>query len=128
MSLTSICKATQYLHLQEGDLDSAIKKYKGYLPEDDIMLKFVQIALALHYTHSKVWPLLVHLWLVTYTHARLGCDSCPCTRWSSVIHLRISSSIAHANALLECNSSSHFFVISHAHGSLDCHQSCSWKF
>lgn len=40
--------------LQEGDLDSAIKKYKGYLPEDDIMLKFVQIALALHYTHSKV--------------------------------------------------------------------------
>ncbi|DBA79173.1 hypothetical protein WJX77_004780 [Trebouxia sp. C0004] len=38
---------------QEGDLDSAIKKYKGYLPEDDIMLKFVQIALALHYTHSK---------------------------------------------------------------------------
>lgn len=40
---------------QEGDLDSAIKKYKGYLPEEDIMLKFVQIALALHYTHSKVW-------------------------------------------------------------------------
>ena len=40
--------------VQEGDLDSAIKKYKGYLPEDDIMLKFVQIALALHYTHSKV--------------------------------------------------------------------------
>ena len=40
--------------MQEGDLDSAIKKYKGYLPEDDIMLKFVQIALALHYTHSKV--------------------------------------------------------------------------
>ncbi|KAL3137850.1 hypothetical protein ABBQ38_005103 [Trebouxia sp. C0009 RCD-2024] len=38
---------------QEGDLDSAIKKYKGYLPEDDIMLKFVQIALALHYTHSR---------------------------------------------------------------------------
>jgi len=40
--------------VQEGDLDSAIKKYKGYLPEDDIMLKFVQIALALHYTPSKV--------------------------------------------------------------------------
>ncbi len=52
--------------MQEGDLDSAIKKYKGYLPEDDIMLKFVQIALALHYTHSKVtlmvpgFPTLFH--------------------------------------------------------------------
>lgn len=47
--------------LQEGDLDSAIKKYKGYLPEDDIMLKFVQIALALHYTHSRVRLLCVSL-------------------------------------------------------------------
>lgn len=45
--------------MQEGDLDSAIKKYKGYLPEDDIMLKFVQIALALHYIHSKVKLLLL---------------------------------------------------------------------
>ena len=42
-------------------MDSAIKKYKGYLPEEDIMLKFVQIALALHYTHSKV-----HHQLFTY--------------------------------------------------------------
>ena len=62
---------------QEGDLDSAIKKYKGYLPEDDIMLKFVQIALALHYTHSKVHNysttcflcsvLLFWDWLLSYT-------------------------------------------------------------
>ena len=52
-----------YIHCQwcaqEGDLDSAIKKYKGYLPEEDIMLKFVQIALALHDTHSKVSCLFI---------------------------------------------------------------------
>ena len=41
--------------LQEGDLDSALKSHGGrHLAEDEIMLKFVQIALALHYTHSKV--------------------------------------------------------------------------
>ena len=35
--------------LQEGDLDSALKSHGGrYLAEDEIMLKFVQIALALH--------------------------------------------------------------------------------
>ena len=54
------------MYLQEGDLDSAIKKYKGFLPENDIMLKFVQIALALHYTHSKVTYLApcVVFWLM----------------------------------------------------------------
>ena len=71
--------------LQEGDLDSAIKKYKGYLPEDDIMLKFVQIALALHYTHSKVCPLamhllsvlmLVHFMFVSHAHALATYQSC----------------------------------------------------
>eukprot|EP00891_Asterochloris_glomerata_P003027 jgi/Astpho2/3027/e_gw1.00051.273.1_t len=39
---------------EEGDLDTALKSHGGrYLAEDEIMLKFVQIALALHYTHSK---------------------------------------------------------------------------
>lgn len=41
--------------VQDGDLDKFIKARTGQLlPEDTIMLKFVQICLAVHYIHSKV--------------------------------------------------------------------------
>lgn len=41
--------------MQAGDLDNYVKARGGQLlPEDTIMLKFVQICLAVHYIHSKV--------------------------------------------------------------------------
>lgn len=50
-----LVEAKACLVLQEGDLDTYLKKRgHNYIPEDEIMLKFVQIALALHYIHGKV--------------------------------------------------------------------------
>ena len=41
--------------MQDGDLDKYVRAPGGQLlPEDTIMLKFVQICLAVHYIHSKV--------------------------------------------------------------------------
>ena len=41
--------------MQDGDLDKYVRAQGGQLlPEDTIMLKFVQICLAVHYIHSKV--------------------------------------------------------------------------
>ena len=41
--------------MQDGDLDNYVRARGGQLlPEDIIMLKFVQICLAVHYIHSKV--------------------------------------------------------------------------
>lgn len=41
--------------LQEGDLDSYLKKQEGcYLDEEEVLLKFVQICLGLQHVHSKV--------------------------------------------------------------------------
>ena len=41
--------------MQDGDMDKYVRAQGGQLlPEDTIMLKFVQICLAVHYIHSKV--------------------------------------------------------------------------
>ncbi len=46
---------TRGLRMQDGDLDKYVRAQGGQLlPEDTIMLKFVQICLAVHYIHSKV--------------------------------------------------------------------------
>ena len=41
--------------VQDGDLDKFIKaRARQLLPEDTILLNFVQICLAVHYIHNKV--------------------------------------------------------------------------
>ena len=41
--------------MQRGDLERFLKQQKGeLLTEDELMLKFVQLCLALHHVHAKV--------------------------------------------------------------------------
>ena len=51
----ALCQLMRCICVQDGDLDNYVRARGGQLlPEDTIMLKFVQICLAVHYIHSKV--------------------------------------------------------------------------
>ncbi len=56
--------ATHTEYMQDGDLSNYLKAQGGQLlPEDAIMLHFVQICLAIQYIHSKV---ISTLWLIPF--------------------------------------------------------------